>query len=246
MIQVIHRALDILEFVGSNNNTPKLLSEIARQLQLKPGTCANIVKTLTLRGYLDKLDSQKGYQLGRQVFSLTENSGYQQLLIDAADEVMAKTVAELHENVLLAILKNENRLVIHRKNSAQLVQANTPDEKKAYDSSTGRLLIAMLPDDQLERYVHEYGLPSASLWPHAHTKQRFLQQIQKIRNDGYALIEDSVQIVGIAAPVYRSGKVVASLSIYIPSFRVNAATRTKMIRLGTRAAKKISTALSVS
>jgi DNA-binding IclR family transcriptional regulator len=246
MIQVIHRALDILEFVSSDSNSPKLLSEIAETAGLKPGTCANIVKTLTERGYLEKLDTHKGYQLGKQAIALAEDGGYQQKLIDAADAVMARVCTTLHENVLLAVLRHENRIVIHRRNSGQQVQANTPDEKKAYDSSTGRLLIAMLPDEELEKYVHEYGLPSAAIWPHAHTKMKFLQQIEKIRKDGYALIEDSVQIVGIAAPVYRKGIVVASLSIYIPSFRFNRTIRTRMIRMGTHAAKKVSAGLGNS
>jgi DNA-binding IclR family transcriptional regulator len=240
MIQVIHRAIDIIEYVARDPERPKLLGEIALDLDLKPGTCANIVKTLTGRGYLEKLDSQKGYLLGKQFFSLSGNTGYKKDVIEAADAEMKEITATLNESSLLAILNGENRVVIHRQESDQLVQAHTPDEKKAYDSSTGRLLIAMLPDEELEKFITRFGLPPSNIWPDANSKKKFFQQVQQIREKGYALIEDSVQIVGIAAAIYKNDKVVASLSIYIPSFRFNNRVRTKMVNLGVSAAKKIS------
>jgi len=85
MIQVIHRAIDILEFVARDPERPKLLGEISAGINLKPGTCANIVKTLTLRGYLEKLDAQKGYLPGKQLYTLLGNTGYKKDLIEAAD-----------------------------------------------------------------------------------------------------------------------------------------------------------------
>jgi DNA-binding IclR family transcriptional regulator len=237
---VIHRAFDIIEYVAQDAEKPKLLGEIAADLNLKPGTCANIVKTLLNRGYLEKLESQKGYLLGKQFFSLSGNTGYKKDLIEAADAEMESITGKLNESSLLAVLKGDNRIVIHRKESSQLVQAHTPDEKKAYDSSTGRLLIAMLADEELDKFINRFGLPPASIWHDANSKKKFYQQVQQIRKYGYALIEDSVQIVGLAAAIYKNNKVVASLSIYIPSFRFNNQVKTKMIRLGVAAAKKIS------
>lgn len=244
MIQVIHRALDIIEYVAQDAERPKLLSEMATQLSLKPGTCANIVKTLLTRGYLEKTDSQKGYLLGKHFFSLSGNTGYKKDLIEAADTEMEQITKAINESSLLAVLKGENRVVIHRKESGQLVQAHTPDEKKAYDSSTGRLLIAMLDDEDLEKFITRFGLPPANIWHNAHTKKKIYEQVKQIRKNGYALIEDSVQIVGLAAAIYKNNKAVASLSIYIPSFRFNQQIKNKMIKLGVEAAKSISANLT--
>ncbi|MBI2282727.1 MAG: IclR family transcriptional regulator [Bacteroidetes bacterium] len=240
MIQVIHRAIDILEFVARDPERPKLLGEISAGINLKPGTCANIVKTLTLRGYLEKLDAQKGYLPGKQLYTLLGNTGYKKDLIEAADLEMEILTAKLNENTLLAVLNGENRVVIHRKQSNQLVQAHTPDEKKAYDSSTGRLLIAMLPDEELEKFIARFGLPPSQLWHDANTQRKFYQQVEQIRDKGYALIEDSVQIIGLAVPVYRNDAMVASLSIYMPAFRCTDKIRNRMIKLCMEAAKKIS------
>ena len=240
MIQVMHRAFDIIEYVARDPDKPKLLGEIASVLDLKPGTCANIVKTLTNRGYLEKLDSQKGYLPGKQLFSLSGNKGYKKDLIEAADAVMEELTAKLTENTLLAVLNGDNRIAILMKDSIQLVQANTPGEKKAYDSSSGRLLIAMLPDEELEKFIARYGLPPAHIWHDANSKKKFYQQVEQIRKNGYAMVEDSLQIVGFAAPVYKNNKIVSCLSIYMPAFRFTEKIKTKMIRMGRDAAKKIS------
>lgn len=241
MIQVINRALDILEYVSTEPAKPKLLGHIANDLQLNPATCANIVKTLVIRGYLEKSDLQKGYIPGKKTMLL---SGDNSSLIAAADNEMEAISREINEKCLIAVLRADKRIVIHKNNCNQMVQANTPDEKKAYDSSTGRLLVAMLSDEDLEKYINKFGLPPAAIWPEAHTIEKFKEQIRMIRKNRYALIEDSVQVIGIAAPIYQKGKLVASLSIYLPAFRFSNTTRTKMIQLCTSSANKISAELA--
>lgn len=54
MIQVINRSVDILEYVAEDIYRPKLLGNIAKDLNLNVATCANIVKTLIDRGLLKK------------------------------------------------------------------------------------------------------------------------------------------------------------------------------------------------
>ena len=54
MIQVINRALNILELVSKERDREFSLSEIANSLNLNASTCANIIKTLVTRGYLEQ------------------------------------------------------------------------------------------------------------------------------------------------------------------------------------------------
>ena len=243
MIQVINRALDILEYVSNETQKPKLMGHIARDLQLNPATCANIIKTLVNRGYLEKSDIQKGYILGKNSRQLLGNHQTFASLISAAEPEMESITNLINEKCLIAILKADKRVVIYKNNCAQMVQANTPDEKKAYDSSTGRLLVAMLSEESLAKYVEQYGLPSKAIWQEANTHEKFMEQIKIIRKNKYALIEDSVQVIGIAAPIYDKGILTASLSIYLPAFRFSNTTRKKMIQLCVSAAKKISAKL---
>ena len=240
MIQVINRAIDIIEYVANNPNEPKLMGKIADDLKLNTATCANIIKTLVNRRLLKKALKQKGYLLGDGFLELSNGSfGYKNMLGKAAFEMeIAESI--LKENCLIAILKEDKRVVLLRKNSDQIIQAITPDEKNAYDSSSGRLLIAMLTDKDLETYVKHNGLPSNSIWPDANTKTKFMDQVQSIRKQGFALIEDTVQIMGVATPIYRNGKVIASFSVYLPSFRFTESFREKMIQTAIKAGEEIS------
>src|SRR5574340_1645545 len=102
MIQVINRALDILEFLASEPERPKSLSEIAEKLDLNSGTCANIIKTLVNRRYVEKLDKKRGYFLGAKAYGLTGNDGYKKDLIGAAKEILEGLTKKLNENSLLA------------------------------------------------------------------------------------------------------------------------------------------------
>ncbi len=243
MIQVIHRALNILEYVAKDGNKPKLMGQIAQDLTLNTATCANIIKTLVQRGYLEKSDLQKGYILGPQLKELNGKHQPHIKLIAAAKIQMDHISQELNEKCLLAVLKGDKRQVIYKNNCSQIVQATTPDEKKAYDSSTGRLLVALMSDEALEKFVHNYGLPPSSIWPDADSPAKFMAQIQQIRKNRYALIEDSKQVIGIASPVYQHTELIASLSIYLPAFRFSNTVRKKMIQLCLAGADEISAQL---
>jgi IclR family transcriptional regulator, KDG regulon repressor len=244
MIQVIHRALNILEYVAKDGNKPKPMGQIAQDLALNTATCANIIKTLVDRGYLEKSDLQKGYILGPQLKEITGNRQHHVKLIAAARIQMDHISEQLNEKCLLAVLKGDKRQVIYKNNCSQMVQATTPDEKKAYDSSTGRLLVALMSDEALEKFVHNYGLPSSAIWSDADTSAKFMAQIHQIRKNRYALIEDSKQVIGIASPIYQNGELTASLSIYLPAFRFSNTVRKQMIQLCLNGADEISAQLS--
>ena len=125
MIQVIHRALDIMEIVAADPDKPKSLSDIANALGLNHGTCANIMKTLVTRKYLEQIGSKKGYILGSKAYTLTGNDAYRKDLIEASSPEMEKLTAATNENTLLAVLNGENRIVIHRISAEQELQVRT-------------------------------------------------------------------------------------------------------------------------
>lgn len=240
MIQVIHRAIDILEYVAKDPERPKLLGQIANDLNLNLGTCANIVKTLSSRGLLKKAINQKGYLIGNQIQIISEDQTIISRLIELASNEMAVLSQKLNENCLLAVLKNDKRIVVFKKDAVeQMVQATTPDKKNAYDSSTGRLLLSMLTDEDLNKYIKQYGLPSSVIWNTANTYDSLINQVSCIRKQGYALLEDSVQVVGIAVPIYSGSTVIASLSVYLPAFRFNEEFKEKMIQLTLQTASNI-------
>jgi DNA-binding IclR family transcriptional regulator len=239
MIQVINRAIDILEYVARNPKEAKPLSEIAESLNLNAGTCSNIIKTLVGRKFLEQSAKRKGYILGRNAYLLTGNEGYKQDLIEAAKLEMPQLVEQFNENALLAVLNKDKRTVIYRINSDQELQVHTKPEKKAYHSSSGRLLISMLSDKELNKFVEKYGLPDKEDWEEAADITSFKQQVAKIREREWAIQMSQNQIIGIAVPVYQKEKVLASLSLYLPLLRYNVASQDIIIDALKEVSKKI-------
>jgi DNA-binding IclR family transcriptional regulator len=243
-IQVINRAFDILELVAKDPETPKTLSEIAGELQLNAGTCSNIIKTMLERKYLDKLDKPKGYCLGAKVYDLSGSEGYKKDLIKAAKDELELLTTKLNENSLLSILNGDLRIAILRSHSNNALQATTPTEKPAYETTSGRLLVAMLSEKELEKYTAKYGLPKGEDWPEAKDLELFQKQIKKIQKEQFAAEITKGEIVGLAAPVYRKEKVIASLGIYMPVNRYNQRNKAEIIDRIKKAANKISKKLS--
>ncbi len=240
MIQVINRSIDILEYVAEEINRPKLMGNIAQDLNLNTSTCANIIKTLVNRGLLRKAHDEKGYLIGARLTEISNGSLGFSDLIDRANHLFADKPKTLDENCLIAVLKEDKRQIIFNKASTQLIQATTPTEKLAYDSSTGRLLIAFLEEKELQLYIKKYGLPNKNTWSKATSRIGFFDEIKRIKSQGYALIEDTVQVVGVATPIYKNDKVIASCSIYLPAFRFTGKLKPEMIAQAIQLSKLMS------
>ena len=78
MIQVINRALNILEILAQEPDKEFGLSEIATAVELNAGTCANILKTLVYRNYVEQSGTKKRYKLGYMIILTIQNSSMQQ------------------------------------------------------------------------------------------------------------------------------------------------------------------------
>jgi DNA-binding Lrp family transcriptional regulator len=117
MIQVINRAFDIMEYIARDAKKEYALSEIADALKLNHATCANILKTMVERNYLEQAGYKKGYRLGHMMQQITGNNSYEQELLAASIEEMEKMTSRMNETSLLAILRKDIRIALHQVNA---------------------------------------------------------------------------------------------------------------------------------
>ena len=221
MIQVLHRAFDILEMCAKNAEKVYSLSDIADKLQLNHTTCANILKTLVTRNYIEQVGYKKGYRLGAMAYHLTGNFSFRKDLVQLAKKQMEELVEELNETCILSVLRKTDlkRIVLHEVQSHNELSVRTSVEKDAYNAATGRLLLSFLAEKEIETIVEKFGLPRSSVWPEATTKQKLFTELGKIRENGIVFQYDPNHIVGISMPVVKEGQVIASLGIYMPQMR---------------------------
>lgn len=219
MIQVIHRALNILELVAKDREKEYGLSEIADRLGLNHGTCANIIKTLVVRNYIEQVGKKRGYRLGLQAYYLTDNFSNKKELLRVSVEPMIALRAKLNESIILAIMKDNMRITLHQELSTHELQAVTGNEElNIYLTATGRMILACMTPDEQDIFIQKFGLPNER-WPEIKNKEDLISELCKIKEKKLSAHFADSHIVGVGAPVYKNDKIVASLGIYLPEVR---------------------------
>lgn len=246
MIQVLHRALDIMEYCSKQPEKEHLLNEIADHLGLNHSTCANILKTLVNRKYIEQTGCRKGYRLGNMTYRLTENSFFRESLIRTSKPFMVELCDKVNETVILAVYnKHSNkRIVLHSEYCDHELQVRSRKDKDIFDTSTGRLLIAYSSKEDRQYIIQNTGLPSPAIWPEATTYEKLEHEFDKIREAGIVLQITASRIVGVAVPVFNKDIVIASLGIYLPEIRFMGELRSLifdyLVHAGEQLSKKIS------
>ena len=239
MIQVIVRALDILEFVAQHGKEPIQLIKIAEHAGLSQPTTANIVKTLVNKNYLERVGRKEGYRLGPSAYQLTGNLSYSQNLILAAKDPMEDFTELINETCLLGVIKNNKRYILHQVESNQDLQVRTSTEADVYATASGRLLAAYLSPKELDNLIKVVGFPSTQVWPGVQTRETLEKALQKIRKEEFVQTVNAKHIVGFAVPVYKNKEVICSLGVFLPESRVTPASKENISRLMRRTANKI-------
>lgn len=229
MIQVIHRALDILELIASDRSRLYTLGEISNQLKLNNATCANIIKTLVTRGYLEQEGRKTGYRLGAMAYLLTGNYSHKQELLDASIEPMNNLALSLNEGCILSVLKDNMRILLHEIKSTHELQVINKKEKEVYRTSTGRMILASMKEKEQKEYIQKYGLPSSDVWRGIEDEEDLLLELAKIRKKQMAVQKSNNQIVGVAVPIFINEKVIASLGVYLPETRYTASMQERVV-----------------
>lgn len=219
MIQVIHRALNILELVARDRDKEYTLSEISDSLGLNHGTCANIIKTLLVRKYLEQTGKRQGYKLGQQAYYLTANYLNKKELLNVSVEPMKALCTKLNESCILAIVKENMRIILHKElgtHELQVVSSNK--ERNIYLKATGRIILACMTQEEQSEFVKKFGLPN-EMWPEVKNEEDLFTELNKIKEKQCSVHFAESHIVGVGVPIYKNGKIVASLGVYLPEAR---------------------------
>lgn len=235
MVLVVIKALDVLEYLGQDQERAFTLTEISESLDFNQATCANILKTLVSRNYVEHMGRKKGYKLGHMAFNLP----YNQDLILAAKEVMEDLTAKLNETSLLGVLRNQKRFILHLVNSDQDLQVRSRSERNVYETATGRLLLAYQSNKERNNFIASSGLPLEQVWKEGITAEALHEALDKIAKDELVITYSVKHIIGLAVPIRKSGKVIAALGIFLPEIRFSAAKKKEIVQAMKAAAKLI-------
>lgn len=244
MIQVIHRALSILEFLAIEPDRVRSLGEIADAFGLNRGTCSNILKTLADRNYVERLTGRRGYRLGAMAEQLGGARSVDQAIVSAARPVLQGLSRSLNETSLVGVLRGGKRVTLDSVPCDRDLQARSRQVRDAYETASGRLLIAFLPPERLDAFLTCAGLPSPDVWPGVDCRESLARALAKIRKAELATTRSPEHIVGLAVPVRRADDVLASVSVYLPEIRYRPPHRQAILTALRSAGQEISRRLT--
>jgi IclR family pca regulon transcriptional regulator len=134
-------------------------------------------------------------------------------LSDKTGEVVGLGALSGNEIVLIEIIKTDQLLNINM-NTGAIIPPNS--------TSTGKAILAFLPEPDVERIFH-HKKPVKFTSKTITSLKSYKRQLEVVREKGYALAEDenAYGFGAIAAPIRdMQGNVSAAVNIMVPSFRV--------------------------
>lgn len=194
-VRVLVKAMSVLDLLAEVSE-PISLGEIAGRLDLNKSTCYRILHTLAAGDFVER-HSPGTYRLGIGAFrigsAMARRMGVRERALPAMQELYRAT----GETIFLLIPRGDEAVCVERLDG-RYAATHTLRVGGALPLHMGagpRLLLASLPDDQVEAYLRRLMVPTSS----RHTSPTALRdQVAQIRSAGYATSEDDVE-VGVRA-----------------------------------------------
>ena len=189
--------------------------ELSRRANLPEASGYRLIQTLEEIGAVVR-GPRGRYRTGLLLLSLSRNVTIGELLRDAAQALMREWSDRLNLTMHLGVL--EQGMVTYVAKVAPpgvfAVHTRVGAQLEAYCSGLGKVLLASLPDEQMESVIMDGAL--VALTPYTITSHQALRaELKRVREQGYALDdrENQPDMRCIAVPVKdRDGRAVAALS----------------------------------
>jgi IclR family pca regulon transcriptional regulator len=219
------RGLRVIESFEGHHQGRSII-EISRSTGLSRASIRRLLLTLQLLGYVER--SRQVYRLKTQVLRLGFSYLSSSSVVEAARPVLERITEQLHESSSMSMFDAGEIVYVARSAASRVLAAglSVGSRLPAFCTSMGRVLLAALPDPDLDAYLRE-------LKPRAYTPKTItrIPQLKKaifdVRKVGYALVDEELEagLRSIAVPVStRSDRVVAAINVGTHVSRVDRAT----------------------
>ncbi len=223
VIASVQHALNILNVFGAGRSELGN-NDIAKLLDMDPGTVAGLVYTLKLNGYLDQNPDTRKYRLG---LKLAERASELLNQIDLR-KIASPTLEDLREwsgeSVNLAVRDHAEVVYIERLFGHHSLGIRSELGKRGHLHSTalGKAILASMAPADAQAILTDYEFVPVT--PKTITDaEAFLEELERVRCEGYAIDEEENELGGrcLAAPIFdASGNPVAAVSISVPVQRL--------------------------
>lgn len=212
-VEALAKGIAILECFDATN--PEMtLSEVARRVGLSPAAARRSLMTLETLGYVGRRD--KRFHLRPKLMALGSAFYFTARVDEILQEDLRGLVDQFGDASSIGTLEGENVIyVAHLSVQRARRAAAVPGARyPAYATSMGRVLLAGLPDGELESYLETYT-PKALTSKTCIDRSELRKEVLKARDDGYATTVDQLDygITAMAVPIRDAdGTTIAALN----------------------------------
>ena len=193
------------------------VSELSRRLGLGKSTTHRLLHTLTRSRLLEQDPITGGYRLGLAIYELGAAASRNMDMHTAATPVLDQFRQVARATVQVAILDGREVVYVERRESSAGLRlfGRVGHRNSAHCTSTGKVLLAYLPPEQLDERLDGWELDVRT--PSTITDVATLRaELATVRHDGWAVNygESEKGVVSVAAPIRnQTGQVIAALSM---------------------------------
>lgn len=212
--QSVARGLEIIETFGADASR-QTVSEVAAKTGLTRATARRFLLTLVELGYMttDGRTFELSPRVLRLGYSFLSGLGFPNVALPHLEAL----VAEVDEASEASILDGHDVVYVVRVPGTRLmtIAVNVGSRMPAHATSMGRVLLAGLPDDELERYLASARFER--FLPHTATdRDTQRERILRARIDGFAIVDQELEegLIAVAVPIHdRMNRVVAAVNL---------------------------------
>lgn len=223
-VQSIGRAFGILEEIARNRDGIGL-AELAKRVGLHNSTTFHLVRTMVSLGYVRQVTDSKRYRIGRPLFALAASALDEIEMVSMATPVLDGLSQDTGESSHFAVRMGEAVVVIARTPGPGAFQLTdrVGVVRPAYCTALGKVILAALRPDQLDRYIERIELKPLT----ARTitdPTRLRGEIEDVRRSGIAFDDGEFdnEVRCVAMPVRDfTGQAVGAIGISGPVWRLS-------------------------
>lgn len=218
--KAVARALDVLDLFLSG---PAALgvTEVAGHIGVDKSTASRIVATLLQRGYLERSEDGRRFEVGPNSWLLGLRYRPALLLGETARVAMTDVLRRFPGTIGYAGVVHHFHVYyvsVSDSPDAQRVHLELGERTPAALLGIGRAVLAHMPAEVVDAWLS--GAVPPELPAHFSTRSAFLAELESIRRDGFAINEGDYdpQIAAVAAPVFdRARSPIGAIAIDLPA-----------------------------
>lgn len=217
-VSAVGRAMSILESFTSDEAVRQrgrlTLTDAAKLTDLSRGTARRLLLTLAEIHYVDT--DGKYFWLTPKLINLSRGFLMPLGVGEGSAAILKALTTKLDESASVGILDGEDIVYIERVEVRRIYSSRIVNGTRlpAACSSIGRVLLASLSDNDLHNWLRSYPLKALTEKTITDT-DRFWQEIETVRNQGYAVIDEELEIGirSISVPIQSpNGRTMAALN----------------------------------